>query len=89
MITNSHGWRRILSYRTKKNRIFVPHYNRPSHINETISVLVKNGYMVWLDRDTVLPELRSTQFAGAELYDVYLLTPKGVRLCEENNIPCK
>jgi hypothetical protein len=70
-------WRKILSLRNKKNRIFYSKYNRPSSIQSTINELKDVGYIVWLDTAML------SNVVGA---DVYLLTPKGVKFCEDNGI---
>jgi hypothetical protein len=81
MITISNAWRKVLSLRSKKNRIAIGSYNRPSYIRDALIELKKSGYIVYLDRDVLV--LTGT------VHDFYLLTRKGVELCEKNNISRK
>ena len=77
MITElKHDWRAVLSLRNTRNRMVVQLNYRASVIQGAIDELKKDGYMVWIDRY----EQRRT------INDVYLLTPKGVELCEKHGI---
>ena len=84
MITISADCREILSRRGSKNRIMIQMTNRPKRWQMAIDGLKKGGYLVWLDF-IVLPGLCETGTFPLNC-DIYLLTPKGVRLCDENGI---
>jgi hypothetical protein len=77
-------WREVLLRRNSENKVCVPTNRIPSSWKMAISELKKNGYIVWLD-NTVVPAL-SEKGRYPLPYDVYLLTPKGTKLCEDNGI---
>jgi hypothetical protein len=70
-------WKRILSLRNAKNKIHYSRYNRPSNITKTINELKDAGYIVWLD---------TTMLSNTVGADIYLLTPKGAKFCDDNGI---
>jgi hypothetical protein len=70
-------WRKILSLRNTKNKIFYSKYNRPSSIQSAMNGLKDAGYIVWLDTAML------SNTVGA---DIYLLTPKGAKFCDDNGI---
>jgi hypothetical protein len=52
---------------------------------ETVRKLVEDGYLVWLDRAQVA-HIRDRETLIPTMMDIYLLTPKGVALCDEHGI---
>jgi hypothetical protein len=60
-----------------RDKFAIDQYNRASWINETLAELKAGGYIVWLDCSLLF---------GTVIADVYLLTPKGVKLCDDNGI---
>lgn len=86
-------WRPILELRSVKDKIGVPvdcDMVNPGDLN-IISELVREGIMVWIDR-AVLRHLvvLDKKNAGSPRIginaDVYQLTLKGIKLCDENRI---
>lgn len=75
--------RRVLTCRSVRDKIACPVDRKrcPPGTVEALETLVKAGYLTWLDR-TVVTEVRME-------CDIYLLTPTGVALCDENGIPQK
>lgn len=76
----SKEWREVLEHRSVRDKIGIPcscAMCPPGTLN-VVSELVQQGYLVWLDR-AVVSELNV--FA-----DVYLLTPRGKSLCEDEGI---
>lgn len=73
--------RKLLACRSKRDKIAVPCSCRlaPPWAYPLVSRLVREGYLVWLDRAEV-SELRL-------VCEIYLLTPKGVSLCDSLGIP--
>jgi len=84
MITINADWREVLSRRGTKNRVLVQIPNRPKRWQIAINELKKGGYIVWLDF-IVLPGLSETGTFPINC-DIYLLTKKGVILCDQNGI---
>jgi hypothetical protein len=70
-------WKKILSLRNMKNRIHYSRYNRSSSIQSAINGLKDAGYIVWLDTAML------SNTVGA---DIYLLTPKGAKFCDDHGI---
>jgi hypothetical protein len=70
-------WKKVLSLRSKRDKFAVHIYNRPSSISKALDELKVNGYIVWLD---------CTLVCGTTFADVYLLTPKGAKFCDDHGI---
>lgn len=90
MTALSEDWRRVLSARSMRDKIGVARDCElcPVHDLPIIAELVREGILKWLDRATLpLMAVRSdgTRIVGIDA-DVYLLTPKGVALCDANGI---
>lgn len=85
-------WRHILEQRSVADKIAIAidcDLCEPGDI-PIISELVRNGYMIWIDR-TVLRHIVAIHRDKVEAriginVDVYLLTLKGIKLCNENGI---
>lgn len=84
-------WRKVLERRSVRDKIAIA---IDCDIAETDSInavaeLVREGYMVWIDR-SALPMVVISKASGKSRYgvnsDIYLLTPKGVELCDANGI---
>lgn len=85
-LTMTEDLRRVLSHRSERNKIAIAISCRLCAVKDLsiIALLVRNGYLVWLDR-TLLPYPINDQTVYIAA-DVYLLTPKGVAFCDEHGI---
>ena len=52
---------------------------------EDIRKLVRHGLLVWLDRTAITHD--SGGMSVGIVVNVYLLTPKGLQICERDEIP--
>lgn len=80
--------RRVLSARSVRDKIALALdvRLRPSKGEfEAVRKLVEDGYLVWLDRAQVA-HIRDRETLVPTMMDIYLLTPKGVALCDEHGI---
>jgi hypothetical protein len=80
MLITSVEWRELLSLRSIRNKFAVAVEGRPKRIVIALRQLREKGYIVWLDNDYV-------PIGGLKIKcDLYLLTPKGSKLCDDNSI---
>lgn len=82
--------RSLLSHRSKKDKIGIAIDCELCPVGDLniVSLLVREGYLVWLDR-TVLQHVVAIGEHGARVnvaVEVYQLTPKGVALCDRHGI---
>lgn len=87
-------WRRLLEKRSVLNKIAIAidcDILDPADLL-IVSELVREGIWVWIDR-TWLPLIAVLPMPGGDIKpriglnaDIYQLTPKGIELCDANNI---
>lgn len=85
-------WHRILDLRSKKDKLAIAidcDMAEPGDLN-IVTELVREGIIVWIDRSMLhhlgaLNEKTGETKRGINV-DVYQLTLKGIKLCNENGI---
>jgi hypothetical protein len=81
--------RRVLSCRSVRDKIGIARHQELCPVGDLpiISMLVREGYVVWIDRGplNMVAKLESGAVIPVEA-DIYLLTPKGVAFCDEHGI---
>lgn len=72
--------RKVLMCRSTRDKVAIPCSCKlaPPWAYPVISQMVRDGLLVWLDRAHV------TEYGV--LCEIYLLTPKGIKLCEQEGI---
>ncbi len=89
MLTMTDDVRAVLACRSVRDKIAIPRHQELCPVNHLpiISELVRGGFLVWLDRALldVAAKINSGAMIRVEA-DIYLLTPKGVALCEQHGI---
>lgn len=86
------AWRSVLSCRSVKDKIAVAIECdlAPVDMLPAVTELVRDGYMVWIDRATlmhlVVQNTKTGEIRRGVPCDVYQLTEKGVALCDANGI---
>jgi hypothetical protein len=77
-------WRQVLQARSVKDKFAIARSCdlAPTYALPIISELVREGYAVFVE-----PAWLSINDFQRAYCDVYQLTPKGIKLCDDNNIP--
>jgi hypothetical protein len=88
-------WRQVLELRSTKDKLAVPiddlgaGNDAVKRADETINEMVREGLIVWIDK-AFLPwigVIRGGQLHRAGINcDIYQITLKGIRVCNENGI---
>lgn len=84
------AWREVLKHRSVRDKIAIPIHCAiaPFESLPAITEMVRGKYMTWIDRAT-LPIMVVTgkgQVLAPIACDIYLLTPEGAKLCDDNGI---
>lgn len=80
--------RSVLTRRSERDKIAVALDARLIPTGDVLAVvrkLCEDGYLVWFDRAQVA-HIREAATMLPVMMDIYLLTPKGVALCDEHGI---
>lgn len=88
MIALADDVRNVLMRRSTRDKIAVALDARLKPTGEVLAIvrkLCEDGYLVWLDRAQV-GHIREAGTMIPTMMDIYLLTPKGVALCDEHGI---
>lgn len=81
-------WKSVLECRSVRDKIAVP---RDCELCEpealpVISEMVREGFLVWIDRQMFQARLNGAQEFTHFPCDIYQLTTKGIALCREHGI---
>lgn len=80
--------RSLLELRSTRDKIAValdPRLRPTEDVLAVVRKLCEDGYLVWFDRAQIA-HIRERETMLPVMMDIYLLTPKGVALCEEHGI---
>jgi len=91
MIEMTDDVRRVLSCRSTGDKISVPIDCEiaPVSLLPVVSMLVREGVMVWIDRCSLQHLVVTSKHDGRQWHpnvDIYKLTARGIALCEWNGI---
>jgi len=85
------GWHEILTHRSVKDKLAVPRDCELCPVGDLpiVTAMVADGVMVWIDRTMFGATLSREGEAKRRVHfqcDIYQLTLKGIRLCNEHGI---
>jgi hypothetical protein len=81
-------WRRILEHRSVADKFCVPRDCELCPVDDlpAVSEMVREGVVRWIDRQTFQGRINDSPKRVAFDCDIYQLTLKGIKLCNENGI---